>query len=233
MRGLLGALFLVVLTLLLGGPALAAGVLDRSGRIPHWMVRQWSRLLLAVFGVRVEVRGGQNLVPGPVLFAANHASALDIPIVFGHLPADFRIIYKTSLVWIPIVGWFLFLAGHVSIDRGRAFRAKRSLEAAARRIAGGTSVVAFPEGTRSADGRLGPFKRGSFLLALEAGVPVAPVSMAGVKACMPGSFLTLRPGTVRLSLLPAIPLSGRTPEDAETVAEEAREAILLSLQEAP
>jgi 1-acyl-sn-glycerol-3-phosphate acyltransferase len=226
MRALLGLLSVVLLTLLFGAPALLAGVFDRSGRMPHRFVRLWARLVLGAFGVQVETSGLENLVDGPVLYAANHSSALDIPIVFGYLPADFRVIHKKSLILIPIIGWFLFLAGHIPIDRSRAFRAKRSLESAARRIAGGTSVVAFPEGTRSSDGRVGPFKRGSFLLALNAGVPVVPLSLVGVKRLIPRGVLSFRSGTVRLQVLPAVPLAGRSPEEAQTLADEVREAVV-------
>ncbi len=116
------------------------------------------------------------------MYAANHASALDILIVFGHLPVDFRIVYKRSLSLVPLVGWAIWLGGHLPIDRSHPFRARRSLDAAARRIRGGTSVVVFPEGTRSPDGSVRRFKRGSFGLAIAAGVPVVPVSLAGVKA---------------------------------------------------
>jgi 1-acyl-sn-glycerol-3-phosphate acyltransferase len=135
---------------------------------------------------------------------------------------DFRIIHKRSLYLIPILGWALYLGGHIGIDRANAFRARRSLGAAAERIRGGTSVAVFPEGTRSPDARVRPFKRGSFVLAAEAGVPVVPVSLLGVKAVVPQGIRTLRPGTVHLRVHPAIPQAGR---DAEALAEEVRRIV--------
>jgi 1-acyl-sn-glycerol-3-phosphate acyltransferase len=225
MRGALAVLLLVLITLLFSPPALLAGLLDRSGKAPFSVVRLWSRLLLKVFGIEVEVKGGEHVPEGPAVFAANHSSALDIPIVFGYLPVPFRIIHKRSLILVPIIGWFLFLSGHISIDRRRGFKAKRSLDAAAKRIAGGTSVVVFPEGTRSSDGSVGPFKRGSFLLAMDASVPVIPVSLIGVKRRIPRGALSLSKGTVRLEILPAVPVSGKSPEEAATLASEVRDKV--------
>ncbi|HWX25640.1 MAG TPA: lysophospholipid acyltransferase family protein [Vicinamibacteria bacterium] len=225
MRGALAIPLLALLTLLLGGPAVIAGLLDPTGRLPHDVVRVWGRLFLRIVGIRVELEGLGHIPRGPAVFAANHSSALDIPIMFGYLPVRFRIIHKRSLILIPVIGWFLFVSGHIAIDRRGGFRAKRSLESAARRIRGGTSLVVFPEGTRSADGRVGPFKRGSFILALKAAVPVIPVSLIGVKRLIPNGVLSLRKGTVRLEILPALSVFGRGPEDAAALAAEVREAV--------
>ncbi|PYQ19033.1 MAG: 1-acyl-sn-glycerol-3-phosphate acyltransferase, partial [Acidobacteria bacterium] len=197
-RVLLAVPLIALDTMVFGSAAVLAGLVDRTGRLCRHLARAWARVLLRGLGVRVEVTGGANVPQGPAVYAANHGSALDIPILFGYLPVDFRIIHKRSLYLIPLVGWTLYLAGHVGIDRGNAFRAHRSLMAAAARIRAGTSLAVFPEGTRSPDARVRPFKRGSFVLALEAQVPVVPLSLAGVKRVAPRGLLTLRPGTVRL-----------------------------------
>ena len=157
----------------------------------------------------MRVRGLENVPAGPAVFAANHASALDILVIFGHLPVDFRIVYKQSLSLVPLLGWSIRLGGHVPVDRRNPFRALRSLEAAARRIRGGTSVVVFPEGTRSPDGAVRRFKRGSFSLALQAGVPVVPVSLVGVKAVVPRGLPSVRPGLVQVVVHPVVPVAGR------------------------
>lgn len=219
-------------TLVFGVLSLLFGVLDRSGRVCHALARRWSRLLLDGLGVRVRVQGADRVPQGPVVFAANHGSALDVLILFGHLPADFRFIHKRSLYWVPMIGWTLWLAGHVSIDRASPFRARRSLERAARRVHGGTSVAVFPEGTRSRDGAMRLFKRGSFVLAIEAGVPVVPVSLAGVKAVVPCGLSTLRPGTVRMSIHPAVPTEGRATDSAEALAEEVRTIVAAGCEAA-
>jgi len=224
-RVLLAVPLIALDTLVFGGAAVLAGLLDRTGRLCRHLARAWARVLLRGLGVRVEVTGGANVPQGPAVYAANHGSALDIPILFGYLPVDFRIIHKRSLYLIPLVGWTLYLAGHVGIDRGNAFRAHRSLMAAAARIGAGTSLAVFPEGTRSPDARVRPFKRGSFVLALEAQVPVVPLSLAGVKRVAPRGLLTLRPGTVRLAIHPAVVTTGLGPDAAESLAEDVRQVV--------
>lgn len=226
-----GRLFLIVaplaavLTGLFGTLAVLGAIVDRSGRTTRDIGGAWSRALLRLARVNVLVSGVEHVPSGPAVFAANHASALDILILFGHLPVDFRIVYKRSLSLLPLLGWAIWLGGHFPIDRGNAFRSRRSLYAAARRIRGGTSVVVFPEGTRSPDGEVRRFKRGSFNLAIDAGVPVVPVSLAAVKSVVPQGLASVRPGRVRVVLSAPVPVAGRGPEDAETLAEEVRRIV--------
>ncbi len=212
----------VAATLFLGLAGIAAGLLDRSGRTARSVAGLWGRFLLWVLGVKVHVDGAGNIPPGPAVFAANHASALDIPILFAHLPADFRIIHKRSLFLIPVVGLFLKVGGHVAIDRSHPFRARKSLDKAIRRMRGGLSVAVFPEGTRSLTDEVLPFRRGVFVLAIDAGVPVVPLSIAGVKALAPKGMLTMHGGGVRLVVHPAIPTAGHRATEAALLAEKAR-----------
>jgi 1-acyl-sn-glycerol-3-phosphate acyltransferase len=205
--------------------ACIAALVDRSGRTTREIGGTWSRLLLGLLGVGVRVSGLEHVPPGPAVYAVNHASALDIFVVFGHLPVDFRIVYKRSLSLIPLVGWAIRLGGHVPIDRSNAVRARRSIAAAARRIRGGTSVVVFPEGTRSRDGAVHRFKRGSFGLAIDTGVPVVPVSLVGVKSVVPHGLTSVRPGTVGVVLHPLVAVAGRSPGEAEALAEEVRRIV--------
>jgi 1-acyl-sn-glycerol-3-phosphate acyltransferase len=225
LRVLLAVPLIAADTLVCGAATLAAGPLDRSGEACRAIARAWARVLLLGLGVRVAVEGGENVPAGPAVYAANHGSALDIPILFGYLPANFRFIHKRSLYLVPVLGWSLWAAGHVGIDRGNPFRARKSLHAAAQRIQGGTSVAVFPEGTRSPDAEVRPFKRGSFVLALEAGVPVVPVSLLGVKRVVPRGIATLKPGTVRLVIHPAVPVAGRSADAAASLAEEVRRVV--------
>ncbi len=225
MRALLAVPVIALDTLVMGGPALLLGLLDRSGRAAHRIARHWARVILVSCGVEVVVEGLEHIPRGPAVYAANHGSALDIPILFGYLPVSFRIIYKKSLNLIPFLGWYLFLGGHVSIDRGNAFRARRSLARAAERIQRGTPVAVFPEGTRSATAEVGHFKRGTLSLAVEAAVPVVPVSIVGVKGVVPRGIKTLRPGTVRLRIHPPLSSAGRDADGAAAFAAEV-EAIV-------
>lgn len=228
----------LLLTFGYAGAACVAAVLDRSGRATRSIGGAWSRALLRVLRVEVLASGLENVPSGPAIYVANHGSALDIFVVFGHLPVDFRIIYKRSLSLLPLVGWSIWLGGHVPIDRSNAFRARRSLRTAAARIRAGTSVVTFPEGTRSPDGAVRLFRRGSFNLAFEAGVPIVPVSLAGVKAVVPHGLASVRPGRVRVGIAPAVPVAGRSPEEVDSLAEEVRRIVAagcerLTREEAP
>jgi 1-acyl-sn-glycerol-3-phosphate acyltransferase len=219
-------------TLVFGCVALLAGPVDRSGRLCRRVAQAWARVLLFFLGVRVEVSGSENLPAGPAVYAANHGSALDIPILFGYLPVDFRIIHKRSLYLVPVLGWSLYLAGHIGIDRDNAFRARKSLQAAATRIRAGTSVATFPEGTRSPDAEVCSFKRGSFVMALLAQVPVVPLSLAGVKRVVPRGLLTLQPGTVQLKIHPPIATAGLAAEAAESLAGQVRSVVAAGCAEA-
>jgi 1-acyl-sn-glycerol-3-phosphate acyltransferase len=224
-RVLLSLPVAALLTVSVGVTSILAGLVRPQGAAPRKLERFWGRALLRLWGVEVRVEGGGNVPGGPAVFAANHVSVLDIPVLFGHLPADFRIIHKRSLYAVPLIGLYLYLAGHIGIDRANPFRARRSLARAARRIAGGRSVLVFPEGTRSRKGAVLPFKKGSFVLALEAGVPVVPVSLTGVKRLSPHGLLRLRSGTVGLLVHEPIPTAGRGLDEAERLAAEARDVV--------
>jgi 1-acyl-sn-glycerol-3-phosphate acyltransferase len=226
LRFLLTAPLVAVTILVYGIAASLAGLLDRSGTFARALVGSWSRSLLRLWGVRVKVEGLGHLPAGPAVYAANHQSALDIPILFGHLPVDFRILHKRSLYLIPLVGWYLWSGGHIGVDRGRAFRAKRSLVRAAERIRSGTSLAVFPEGTRSPDETVQAFKRGSFVLALQAGAPVVPVSLAGVKRVVPRGLLSVRPGTVTILIHPAVATGDRPVDEAAVLAAEVRQVVV-------
>jgi 1-acyl-sn-glycerol-3-phosphate acyltransferase len=224
-RVLLSLPLAALLTLAVGVTSLLAGLVRPHGAAPRKLERFWGRALLRMWGIEVRVAGVENLPRGPAVFAANHASVLDIPVLFGHLPSDFRIIHKRSLYAVPVIGLYLYLAGHIGIDRANPFRARRSLGRAARRIAGGDSVAVFPEGTRSPDEGVLPFKKGSFVLAVEAGVPIVPVSLSGVKRLTPHGLLRLHSGVVRLCVHEPIETAGHAAEDAEALAERARGVV--------
>jgi 1-acyl-sn-glycerol-3-phosphate acyltransferase len=226
LRFLLTAPLVAASMVVFGVASSLSGLLERRGTAARRLVGAWSRLLLYLWGVKVRVHGLGELPAGAAVYAANHQSALDIPILFGYLPVDFRIVHKRSLYLVPFVGWYLWCGGHVSIDRSRAFRAKRSMARAAERIRGGASLAVFPEGTRSHDETVQAFKRGSFVLALQAGVPVVPVSLVGVKRVVPRGLTRVRPGTVTLLVHPAVATGGRAVEDAAGLADEVRQVVV-------
>lgn len=188
------------LTMALFLAVLFSFVIDRSGSLVHSIGALWCRIILALSGVRVNVDGVSNIPrAGPVIFMSNHQGAFDIPALQGYIPVQFRWVAKKSLFKIPVIGWTMSLAGYIGIDRENAAEAMRNIEDAAQKIRGGTSVLVFPEGTRSDTGRLLPFKRGAFLLAGRSGVPVVPVAIQGTKDIMKRGRYSINPSTVRIS----------------------------------
>jgi len=201
---------------------IAAWPFRRDGSVGFAVARLWGRAILGAAGVQVTVECLVPPPPEPVVFVSNHVSALDIPILFVTLPRPFRIVYKSSLVYVPLMGLFLVASRHVPIDRSRAFSARRSLSAAARRIRNGVSVALFPEGTRSGDEAMGSFKRGSFKLALEAGVPVVPVSLIGLHKVVRKGRIT--PGLIHVKIHRAL-AAEEGPEAVELLASRAEAVI--------
>jgi 1-acyl-sn-glycerol-3-phosphate acyltransferase len=217
----------VVVTFAMAILALATIPFDRTGRLYHGVSRLWSRTSLRVCGIRVRVVGTEHLEPGrSYIYVSNHASMLDIPVVAAGIPDDIRIVYKRELEKVPLFGWGLRWSNYIGIDRGRSAEARRSLDEAVEKIKGGASVLMFGEGTRTSDGKLQPFKRGAFHLAVRSGVPVVPLTINGSYALVPKHSLRIRSGTVELVLSPPIPIEPAEGKDAELdLMEKVRAAI--------
>jgi 1-acyl-sn-glycerol-3-phosphate acyltransferase len=214
-----------VYTVVLGTLSIGSSLFERSGYFAHWCARTWSRWILRTTGVRVQVTGLDRLVPGRTyVFVSNHQSIYDIPILFWSLPYQLRIIAKESLGNFPFLGWHLRRTGHMLVDRRRPDRAA-IFEWASRLTSRGLSLIVFPEGTRSADGRVARFKGGSFLLALEAGLPVVPLSVIGSRHVMLKGRLATYPGDVRLVVHAPIDTSGLAGTDPKEFAERIRQVI--------
>ncbi len=162
----------------------------------------------------------------PHIFVMNHQSMLDVTCAFVGIPANLRFVAKKSLRRVPFLGWFMWATGMIFVDRLHRARAMKGLAEAGARIRGGASVLAFPEGTRSLDGELLPFKKGVFVLALAAGVPVVPVAIENSGKLLPAGTFKLRPGVVRMKLGAPIPTAGRTLDARDELAAEVRTAIL-------
>ncbi len=220
---------IAVYTIVLGTASLMGSLVERRGRFAHGCARTWSWLILATTGVSVDVRGLERLNPARTyIFVSNHQSIYDIPVIFANLPYELRIIAKESLGSFPFLGWHLRRSGHLLVDRKRPDRAGilgrwRAL------VKDGLSLIIFPEGTRSADGRLGPFKAGSFLLAIEAKLPIVPVSVDGTRLVMHKGELTTRPGAVRLTLHPPVETEALDVSAARDLAEQVRGVVAGSV----
>jgi 1-acyl-sn-glycerol-3-phosphate acyltransferase len=214
-----------VYTTVFGTLSLLSSLFDRKGHFAHWCAQMWSRLILATSRVRVVTRGLERLEPGRTyVFVANHQSLFDIPILFRSLPYQLRIIAKDSLGQIPFIGWHLRRSGHMLVDRKHP-GPTRVVRWASRLTSSGLSLIVFPEGTRSRDGRVARFKGGSFYLALEAGLPVVPLSVIGSRHVMLRGRVTAYPGEVGLVVHEPIDTSGMAGADARDFGERVRRII--------
>jgi 1-acyl-sn-glycerol-3-phosphate acyltransferase len=185
-------------TLVLGAASIVSSLFDRRGHVAHQCARAWSWLILKTTGITVTVEGLERIVPGTTyVFVSNHQSIYDTPVLFWSLPYQLRIIAKASLAKFPILGWHLTRGRHLFVDRRNPDRAGilnrwRSL------VSEGLSLIIFAEGTRSSDGHVARFKGGSFLLAMEAALPVVPVAVINTRAVMPKGRLQTEPAHVTL-----------------------------------
>lgn len=211
--------------------ALLFSFVDKRGARQHWCARTWCRIVAALAGMRVRVQGVENIpVDRPCIFAANHQSYLDIPAVYAALPVQLRFLARQSLFSIPFLGWFLWRAGHVPIDRERARSALTNLNRAAARLREGCSTVIFPEGTRSADGALQAFKSGGFKLALKAGVPIVPVTIIGTHRILRRDSLVFHPGEVEIMIDPPLEMNGYTNRTLPELMARTRACIAAHLE---
>jgi 1-acyl-sn-glycerol-3-phosphate acyltransferase len=226
---MLQALWLVVWTGILFLPAVFFGLVQPSKKIALAMARVlWAPALLAAGPARLRVEGLENVdFSKPHIFVSNHQSMLDIAVMFQALPVNLRYILKAELKKVPLIGWYSWAMGMVFVDRRDTVRAKASLARAGELIRGGASIIAFPEGTRSRDGgQILPFKKGVFVTALHAGVPVVPVSVEGAQKVLPSDGFRVRPGEVRVKVGKPIPTQGMTLEDREALLRQVRDAVI-------
>jgi 1-acyl-sn-glycerol-3-phosphate acyltransferase len=216
---------IAIYTIVLGTLSLGSSLFEKRGYFAHWCARTWARLILATTGVRVTLEGLERLTPGKTyVFVANHQSIYDIPVLFWSLPYQLRIIAKESLGNFPFLGWHLRRTGHMLVDRSRPDRTK-IFGWASRLTSQGLSLIVFPEGTRSRDGRVNRFKGGSFFLALEAGLPIVPLSIVGSRHVMLKGRLATYPGKVRLVVHDPIDTSALADTDRKEFGERVRQVI--------
>src|SRR5262245_46537144 len=232
----LRASLVVLYTAVLGTVGIVLCLLVPGGSALIPLARIWSRLILRVFGVGFRPVYDPALDPTrPCVYIANHQSQFDIPSLVLSMPCDFRMVAKRELLYIPIFGWALWLAGFIFIDRRDRERAIRRLDRTLHRIRRGTSVVVFAEGTRSPDGQLLPFKKGGFILALKAGVPIVPVSIRGGHQVLPKGSLHVTSGIIDIVFGAPIATcdSSRQPRLKEDLIAEVRQQIDAGLRVRP
>lgn len=195
--------------------------------LPKW----WARLFCLMTFVRVEVRGADNISRGrSYVFVANHQGAYDIFAIYGYLGHNFRWMMKKSLEKIPLVGYSCRVSGHIYVDNRTPGAIRQTMETAEKRLAGGMSVVVFPEGSRTPDGRLKRFKRGAYILAEEFNLPVVPVTIDGAYAVMPRQAVLPHWGKIVLTIHKPIE-AGEGGHDEATLIRDSRDVIALALPE--
>lgn len=200
-------LLIVIYTVVMASLALLLSLCDKTGEWQHWCARTWCRMIAFTVGMQVSVEGIENLPRyTPAVVLSNHQSLLDIPVLFAFLPFQFRILAKKELFRIPFLGWFLWRAGHIAVDRGNRQAMPEMLQAARKVLQSHIPVVIFPEGTRNPrPAQVKAFKSGGFRLAQEAAVPLVPVTIYGTAAFLPPHAWCLMPGPVHLTIHPPLP----------------------------
>ena len=213
-------------TLILGFAALPGGVFDWSGRRLHWFSRAWSWLIMKTIFSPVKVTGFDKIdTSKPHVYAANHASALDIPVLYVNLPFQFRIAFKKELLAYPVVGWQLKRSGQICIDQQNPSHSISSIRAALKGIKAGLPLVIFPEGGRTPDGEIKPFLPGAFFLAIKAQVDIVPVALVGTYELLPMNTYHIKCRPLEMRVGEPISTTGLTMRDLEALSAKVQSAL--------
>ena len=223
---------ITIYTIVLGAASLVSSFFERHGHFAHGCARAWSWLILKTTGVEVTISGLEKLTPGTTyIFVSNHQSIYDTPVVFASLPYQLRIIAKESLTKFPVLGWHLRRGGHLFVDRRDPDRAG-ILKRWRALVSEGLSLIIYAEGTRSGDGHVARFKAGSFLLAIQAGLPIVPLSIIGTRAVMPKGRLRTEPAHVKLVVHDPIQppaIAEPTVQDAKALAARVHDIVASAI----
>lgn len=198
-----------VATAVMWAISMLTSLFDGSGRLQHKVAVAWARMLLRICMIRVEVIGAEKLDPNQVyVFVSNHFSLVDTPLMFGSMPREFRILARHGLWKVPFIGWHLNRAGHVPVERENPRAAARSLIHAADKVKEGFSLLIFPEGGRTRQPTMRPFKSGAARIAIQAGCPIVPMAIVGTRKVLPPNSAHLHPGRAELRIGDPVPTSG-------------------------
>lgn len=215
-----------IYTIILGCFSLICSLFDRSGKLQHSFARLWSRVILWTIGAKVQVEGLDRIDTSKAqVYVVNHLSALDIPVLYLHLPFQFRILAKKELFSYPFMGWHLRRSGQIPVVLGSPKASVRSLNLAVAALKNNKSLVIFPEGGRSPDGQLQAFMGGAFYAAVKAQVDVVPIALVGTYEMLKMNTWHIKPGPVHLLMGEPIRTAGMSTRDIDKVTGMAREAI--------
>lgn len=222
-------------TAICGSLSLLSSLFDKSGRIQHRIARIWARGCVRISGARLTIHGAENLLKHPVaVYAANHTSYMDTPVIFSTLPFQFRILAKKELWKMPFIGWHLNRSGQIPVDTVSPNATVSSLGAAVRALRGGMPLFVFPEGGRTPDGAIQPFLAGAAFLAIRTQVPLVPIALGGVYDLLPMHTRHFYPGDITLTIGEPISTAGLTIRQTDEMNARLRETIeQLRAQAAP
>jgi len=216
----------LVCTAFFGSIALAVSLFDKTGRAQHRIARLWARFSVLISGSRLTVRGAERLTKHPVaVFAANHTSYMDTPVVFASLPFPFRILAKKELWSLPFIGWYLNRSGQIPVDTTNAHATLSSLGAGVRALRAGMPLFVFPEGSRTPTGEMQPFLSGAAYLAIRAQVPLIPIALDGVYDLLPIHTRHFYPGPLSLTVGEPISTRGMSLRQSDELTAQLRATI--------
>ena len=220
-------------TIVFGTASVVVSLFDSTGDLQIRVARAWARSLLLVSGVSVDIEGLENIDPyGSYVFASNHLSYMDTPVVLAHIPMQFRFLAKRGLFKIPLLGTHLGQAGHIPVPRDDPRASIKTMQTAAEVMQNRkVSLLIFPEGGRSHDGRLQPFKEGAAYIAIRAGAPLVPVAIIGTEKILPFGSGTPRPGKVVLKVMKPLETNSRTLKQRNELTAEARVLIATAIEQ--
>ena len=213
-------------TAICGSISLLTSLWDKSGRLQHRIARIWARGCVKISGARLKVYGADNLRKHPVaVYAANHTSYMDTPVIFSTLPFQFRILAKKELWTMPFIGWHLNRSGQIPVDSVSSSSTVSSLGTAVRALRAGMPLFVFPEGARTPDGTMQPFLAGAAFLAIRAQVPLVPIALSGVYDLLPMHTRHFYPGEITMTVGEPISTAGMTLRQVEELNARLRDAI--------
>jgi 1-acyl-sn-glycerol-3-phosphate acyltransferase len=213
-------------TVAFGIVSIPFGFFDKEGRILHGFARAWSKMVMRTIFSPVKIVGLERIDPSkPHVYAVNHGSALDIPLLYAYLPLQFRIVFKKELLSYPIVGGHLRRSGQVCVDQQHPARSVASIRSALKTLRAGMPLVIFPEGGRTSDGRIQPFLPGAFFLAIKAQVDVVPIALVGTYALLPMNTYHIKPRRLEMRVGNPITTAGLTLRNLEELSGEVQRAM--------
>ncbi len=231
LRTLATWLVFLISTCILGSLAILISLFDSSGNSSHVIARIWGKIPLRMTGTKVTITGLENIDPRQsYILTSNHQSIFDIFAFLGYLPIQFRWIAKAELFRLPFLGWAMTRIGYIPIERESPKKAYRSMLQAAEKVKNGVSILIFPEGTRSPNGNLQPFKKGVFLIALKSQAPILPIAIRGTARIMHKGDWRAYPGKVQIIIDRPLETAGLAPQEEDELSKKVRDILMSHLQ---